>query len=347
MINREEMLTRPDGTTVWNLTSKVPLTDSAGHVVGLAGIGLDITEIRKAEESLRELNRHLEIEKTLAEAANRTKSEFLGVMSHELRTPLNGVLGFAELLADTALDSEQEAYVRTISSSGEHLLAIVNDVLDFSSIDAGALAIHVAPLAVADLVKSAEDTVRKTADEKGLELRCELAPDVPEQITSDEQRIRQILIILLGNAVKFTPGGSVVLRVATASDGGRRSLDFCVEDTGIGISPETLDRLFQPFVQADAKINRRFGGTGLGLAITKRLVEAIGGSITVASTPGKGSTFTFRFPLESATVHVGGMASMPSHVSDREGNKSALTEHRPPVQTGETCLPCTAASDLA
>ncbi|MEI6073377.1 MAG: ATP-binding protein [Verrucomicrobiae bacterium] len=337
VLNREEMLTRPDGTAVWNLTSKVPLTDSAGHVCGLAGIGLDITEIRKAEEFLKELNRHLEREKTRAEAANRTKSEFLGVMSHELRSPLNGILGFAELLADTALGNEQKDYVRTISSSGEHLLAIVADILDFSSIDAGTLAIHVAPLAVADLMKTAEDTVRKSAADKRLELRCELAAGVPEQITGDEQRIRQILINLLGNAVKFTASGSVVLRVATASEGGRRSLDFCVEDTGIGISSETLSRLFQPFVQGDSKANRRFGGTGLGLAISRRIAEAMGGSITVDSTPGKGSAFTFRLPLES--VCTGGMAAVPSHISDREKKETALTEHRSPVQTARLPLP--------
>ena len=345
VLNREEMLTRPDGTTVWNMTSKVPLTDSAGHVIGLAGIGLDITEIRKAEESLRELNRQLEKEKARAEdlaakaeASNRAKSEFLSIMSHELRTPLNGVLGFAQLLSDTPLDSEQKDYAKTISNSGEHLLALVSDILDFSSIDAGALAIHVAPLAVAELVKGAVDIVRKTAAAKGLELRCDLAAGVPEQITGDDLRIRQILINLLGNAVKFTASGSVVLRVATASDGGRRSLNFCIEDTGLGISSETLARLFQPFVQADSKKNRRFGGTGLGLAISKRLAEAMGGSITVASTPGKGSTFTFRFPLESAPVRAGGIAAVPSPISDREGNKSALTQHRPPVQTGGSTL---------
>ncbi|MEI6277857.1 MAG: PAS domain S-box protein [Verrucomicrobiae bacterium] len=303
-----------------------------------------------------------------AESANRAKSDFLGVMSHELCTPLNGVLGFAQLLAGTPLDSEQKDYAETISNSGEHLLAIVSDILDFSSIEKGTLAIHVAPLAVADLVKAAEDTVRKSAAAKGLELRCELAAGVPEQITGDERRIRQILINLLGNAVKFTASGSVVLRVAgsgqeawasrpceaqvfaampvskqagrpfsleeecppTASGGS--FLDFCVEDTGIGISSETLDLLFHPFVQADSTKTRKFGGVGLGLAISKRIAEAMGGSITAASILGGGSTFTFRFPLES--VCAGGLASVPSHISDR--GKSALTEHRPPVQAGKS-----------
>ena len=282
-----------------------PIRDAGGKVIGVSKVAHDITERKRVEASLATALLR-------AEASAAAKSEFLAIMSHELRTPLNGVLGFAQLLSDTLLDSEQMDYAKTISKSGEHLLAIVSDILDFSSIDAGALAIHAAPLAVADLVKTAEDTVRKTAREKGLELRCELAAGVPQQITGDEQRIRQILINLLGNAVKFTAGGSVILRVATAAEG--RFLDFCVEDSGIGISSEKFGQLFQPFVQADSKMNRRFGGTGLGLAISRRIAEAMGGTITVASTPGKGSTFTFRFPLESTPVRPAGIAPVPSHL---------------------------------
>ena len=302
---------RKDGSLYWEMATLSPVQNDKGETVRFLAIKEDITQRKAIEASLSAALLR-------AEAANRAKSEFLGVMSHELRTPLNGVLGFAQLLSDTPLDSEQKNYAETISNSGKHLLAIVSDILDFSRIDAGTLAIHVAPFEVVDLVKTAENIVRKTAIEKGLELRYELAAGVPEQITGDEQRIRQILINLLGNAVKFTASGSVVLRVATASDGGRRSLDFCVEDTGIGISSETLSRLFQPFVQGDSKANRRFGGTGLGLAISRRIAEAMGGAITVVSTPGKGSAFTFRFPLESAPIRAGGMACEPSHISDRE-----------------------------
>ena len=308
--------------------------------VEINGVGVSLDGHDYLYASARDITERKVIEASLAtallraEAANRVKSEFLGVMSHELRTPLNGVLGFAQLLSDALLDSEQKDYAETIRISGEHLLAIVNDILDFTSIDAGTLAIHVAPLVVADLVKTAEDIVRNSAAEKGLELRCELAAGVPEQIAGDEQRIRQILVNLLGNAVKFTASGSVVLRVARSEE----FLDFCVEDTGIGISSKTLDRLFKPFTQADATKTRKYGGTGLGLAISRRLAEAMGGAITVASTPGKGSSFTFRFPLESAPVRDGGMASEPSQISDRERNKSAPTERRPPVQTGETPL---------
>jgi two-component system CheB/CheR fusion protein len=294
-------LRRPDGTYSWISDFGIPLTDGlSGDFCGYIGYCFDIMDLKSMEERLNE-------SLVAANAANRAKNEFLNVMSHELRTPLNGVLGFAQLLSDTLLDNEQHSFVKTISSSGEHLLAIVNDILDFASIDAGALAIHAAPLAVADLVKTAESTVRITAADKGLELRCEFAAGVPEQITGDEQRIRQILINLLGNAVKFTASGSVVLRVTRSGE----FLDFSVEDTGIGISSETLDRLFQPFVQADSKMSRPFGGTGLGLSISRRIAEAMGGAITVASTPAKGSTFTFRLPLE---VSAGGTAAVTSQL---------------------------------
>jgi PAS domain S-box-containing protein len=331
-LNFVNALQTKDGRHVWVSTNGTPILNPEGTLLGYRGSDTDITERKSMEERLNE-------SLVAANAANRAKSEFLNVMSHELRTPLNGVLGFAQLLSDTRLDPEQHSFVKTINSSGEHLLAIVNDILDFASIDAGALAIHAAPLAVAGLVKTAENTVRLTAAEKGLELRCEFAAGVPEQITGDEQRIRQILINLLGNAVKFTASGSVVLRVVPTFENGGSFLDFSVEDTGIGISSETLSRLFQPFVQADSKMNRPFGGTGLGLAISRRIAEAMGGAITVASTPGKGSTFTFRLPLESAPVRAGGVAAVPSHLSDRQGSKSALTERRPPVQMGATPTP--------
>jgi len=271
----------------------------------LEGIAAHIGEAlmrKQAEEDLRKMNRHLEDAKVRAEdlalkaeASARAKNEFLAVMSHELRTPLNGVLGFAELLSFSELDDEQKDSVQMIANSGNHLLAVVNDILDFSSIEKGALAIQAAPLTIAELVKSAGRTVQKSTAGKGLAFRCEVAADVPEQILGDEHRIRQILINLLGNAVKFTTGGSVVLRVATSS--APPALAFSVEDTGIGIPPQTLALLFKPFSQADSSRSRAFEGTGLGLAISQRLAEAMDGSITVVSTPGRGSTFTFQFPL--------------------------------------------------
>ena len=294
--------------------------NAAGEALRMIGTNWDVTDYTLTKAALSTA-----LER--AEAGSRAKSEFLGVMSHELRTPLNGVLGYTELLGATPLNEEQKSFATTITSSGEHLLAIVNDILDFASIEHGSLAIQAAPLDIAGLVGSADAAVRRTVAEKGIEFRSEVASGVPEQITGDERRIRQILINLLGNAVKFTQTGSVVLRVSTDSEG--RLLEFSVEDTGIGISPENLGCLFQPFGQVDSKTNRQFGGTGLGLAISKRLAEAMGGTITFTTAPRKGSTFTFRFPLE---IPPGGMAAVPSPIvlgADGASPSSSGTELTP------------------
>ncbi len=280
--------------------------DARGKALHLIGCVQDITERKEAEEELRKANEELKLNiqraedlAGKAEAATRAKSEFLAVMSHELRTPLNGVLGFAELLSETPLDEEQLDYARTIRSSGDHLLGIVNDILDFSSIEKGTLSIDSARVSIPELIESACLTLRKTAAEKGLEFRCEKSPLVPEEITGDTRRIRQILINLLGNAVKFTRHGTVIFRIDPASIGGRAFLKFSVTDSGPGISSDMLGRLFKPFSQADSTLHREFGGAGLGLAISQRLAEAMGGVITVESAPGRGSTFTFQLPQGS------------------------------------------------
>jgi len=305
----EECMTLPDGTALCLSTSKVPLRDNEGKIIGLIGVSRDITNLKNTEKRLRELNRQLKsaLEHTeelaeKAEAASRAKSEFLAIMSHELRTPLNGVLGFAELLSLTKLDEEQASFVQTITLSGNHLLSVVSDILDFSSIEKRHLTIQSAPADLTGIVESSVLAVRQAAMAKGLRFRCEVAPDVPEQIVGDERRIRQILINLLGNAVKFTTSGSISLHVANSFAGDRPALDFSVTDDGIGISPETIKRLFQPFMQGDSTMQRQFGGTGLGLAISHRLAEAMGGSITVVSAPGQGSTFTFQLPLGIPTT---------------------------------------------
>jgi len=284
-------LRRPDGTYSWISDSGIPLHDLSGEFCGYIGYCFDISERKSLEDELR-------ASLDAAQAATRAKTEFLSIMSHELRTPLNGVLGYAELLSFTQLNEEQLDFAQMITESGEHLLSVVNDILDFSSMEKGALAIHVEPLKVADLIKASMDTIRKVAEDKGLELRCEVADEIPEHIMGDERRIRQVLINLLGNAVKFTSGGSVVLRVATTIRSGQRFLDFRCEDTGIGISPEVISRLFEPFVQGELQTNRQFGGTGLGLAISGRIAKVMDGSITIDSTPGQGSAFTFHFPLD-------------------------------------------------
>ncbi len=284
-------LRRPDGTYSWISDFGIPLHDLSGEFCGYIGYCFDITERKSLEDELR-------TSLDAAQAATRAKTEFLSIMSHELRTPLNGVLGFAELLSCTQLNEEQLDFANMIYESGEHLLSVVNDVLDFSSMEKGALAIHVEPLKVADLIKASMDTIRKVAEDKGLELRCEVADRIPEHIIGDGRRMRQVLINLLGNAVKFTAAGSVVLRVATTIRSGQRFLEFRCEDTGIGISPEVISRLFEPFVQGELQTNRQFGGTGLGLAISARIAKAMDGSITIDSTSGLGSAFTFHFPLD-------------------------------------------------
>jgi PAS domain S-box-containing protein len=282
---------RKDGALYWESATISPVHNDRGDIVHFIAVKENITERKALEDRLSEAL-------LCAESANHAKSEFLAVMSHELRTPLNGVLGFAELLSETPLNDEQREYAQTISASGNHLLAVVNDILDFSSIEKGRLTIQAAPVTIAKAVATSLLAIRKSASDKRLEFRCETDPGVPEQIIGDERRIIQVLINLLSNAVKFTSSGSVVLHIAPASDEGRPALDFSVQDTGIGISPEMLDLLFQPFTQADSTMHRPFEGTGLGLAISRRLAEAMGGSLSVVSTPGKGSTFTLHLPLE-------------------------------------------------
>ena len=265
----------------------------------------NIGERKRAEEALAEANRELTVLlhraedlAVQAEAATRAKSEFLAVMSHELRTPLNGVLGFAEMLAESPLNEEQKSFATTIRSSGARLLDIVDDILDFSSIEKGGIAVGSGRIVISELVESACLTARKSAAQTGLEFRVEIAPGVPKQITGDARRTRKILIILLGNAVKFTSKGTVVLRVTPSTASGGQALDFTVEDTGPGIPSETIEILFQPFTQVDSTMSRLHGGIGLGLAISRRLAEAMGGNLTVLSMPGKGSTFTLHLPLE-------------------------------------------------
>lgn len=291
----------------------------------LLGIGIDITDRKEMEIKLNEA-----LER--AELASRAKSEFLAVMSHELRTPLNGVLGYAELLACSPLDDEQRGYARTIIRSGDHLLGIVNDVLDFSSIEKGSMKLEVAEVAIPALLESACLPIRKAAAKKGLEFDCRVTGRVPEKITGDARRICQILINLLGNAIKFTDQGSVGLQVEPSVAGGAGFLEFSVRDSGPGIQPGLLEGLFEPFTQADSTLSRQFQGTGLGLAISQRLAETMGGKISVESTPEKGSTFTLRLPLDPPCS--AGLAAVPQDSPGCE-RTPALTEQLPPVRTGE------------
>jgi PAS domain S-box-containing protein len=290
-LHDQEIMTR-DGAR-WLAWREVIVRVEADDCTEVQSVGRDITDRVNAERALGEA-------RDAAEAANRAKSRFLAMVSHEIRTPLNGILGMTELLLDTPLTPEQTTYVRAAKTSGDALLSLIAEILDFSKIEAGKLEMAVRPFNLTALVEEVVELLGPRAQAKGLEIASDVDERLPECVIGDDARLRQVLLNLAGNAIKFTEGGGV--SVIVERGWGPDEVIFLVRDTGIGVAPEQQARIFLEFEQADTGSTRKFGGTGLGLAISRRIAERMGGSISVESIPGQGATFRVAMPLKRASA---------------------------------------------
>jgi two-component system, sensor histidine kinase and response regulator len=298
MIAIVEKETWPNRDDTWSSTTKLPLRDPNGQIVGTFGISRDVTELVNAQRELSEA-------RDVANQANQAKSEFLANMSHEIRTPMNGIIGMTELLTHTRLTDAQRSFVTMIEQSAQSLLRIVNDILDFSKIEAGKLDLEAAPFDLRGCVSMATKSLATRAAQQGTELLLRISREIPEELIGDEIRLRQVLVNLIGNAVKFTQGGEITVRVSVA-DGPpaaqNYNLHFSVADTGIGIPLDKQAKIFEAFSQADVSTTRQYGGTGLGLSIASQLVQMMGGRIWLESELGTGSTFHFTGQFAPTTL---------------------------------------------
>jgi PAS domain S-box-containing protein len=318
-IPEEPIATSRHGTRILH-TRKIPILNAQGQPEYLLGISEDITERKQGEETLRKA-------KEAAEAASVAKSQFLANMSHEIRTPMNGVLGMAELLLNTPLTDKQQHLAQSVHRSGAALLTLINSILDFSKVEAGKLELEHLEFALRETIEEAVDLFADPAERKGVNLTCFLPEEIPDQAIGDPARLRQVLLNLVGNALKFTARGEVTVWLhLLAQDAQTLTLKCAVTDTGIGIHPQAQTGLFTAFSQADGSTTRRFGGTGLGLAIVKQLVQLMGGEVGIASTPGQGSTFWFTVQLGRATPRD---SSQPAHEQFLRGLRVLIVDAHP------------------